>query len=371
MAEFQCALPTNTECTTFLTRGQTIVAETGLFSAVAVLLLFGKITRNVMRKLRRYPREEWRFFKSPLDVYMLSLLVSDLLQGVGILLDIKWVVEGSVRCGAYCTTQGVLSQMGETGVALATLAIAVHTFFIIFFRKGAKKVLLASIIVCVMWTYVVIFIAASAAGHNKGQDEFYTPTPYWCWVGARFNDDRIAGEYFWLWLTALVSLALYVPLFFCLRGNIAVGEKQWWRIRFRSITPRNATTDPRSNGKDEPRVHKNPAREAFFMLLYPFCYVVLVLPLSIGRWISFVIQARQGLDPNDVTQTIPSAATLGVLSVFGLSGLINVMLLIMTRPGLLLLNEPEIPQASLGPLAFSEIRVPENGGLRSPNIFSQ
>lgn len=64
---------------------------------------------------------------------------------------------------------------------------------------------------------------------------------------------------------------------------------------------------------------------------YPACYVALVLPLSIGRWIQFS------------TSNIPSAVSFTVDAIFGLSGLINVVLIIRTRPGLLLLSD--IPQA--------------------------
>jgi hypothetical protein len=59
---------------------------------------------------------------------------------------------------------------------------------------------------------------------------------------------------------------------------------------------------------------------------------VLVAPLSIGRWIGFTSEARHHQD-------IPSAATFTVISIFGLSGLVNVLLLIWTRPGLLLLSD--------------------------------
>jgi hypothetical protein len=80
--------------------------------------------RNVVRYLRNPPEGGWRFFRSPLDVYMvshlpdlglwtslpptpqLSLLTSDLVQGLGKMLDVKWLNDGIVQCGTYCTTQG-------------------------------------------------------------------------------------------------------------------------------------------------------------------------------------------------------------------------------------------------------------------------
>jgi len=50
---------------------------------------------------------------------------------------------------------------------------------------------------------------------------------------------------------------------------------------------------------------------------YPACYIVLVLPISIRRWIGF--------------DSYPSAATFFGTSLFGLSGLVNVVLLLVTR----------------------------------------
>ena len=69
----------------------------------------------------------------------LSLFISDFLQAVGFILSLKWVVKGEVYCSQFCTAQGEISgafpllgpkislcvgaiqQLGETGVAMATL----------------------------------------------------------------------------------------------------------------------------------------------------------------------------------------------------------------------------------------------------------
>jgi hypothetical protein len=41
-----------------------------------------------------------------IDLYMLSLLAADLVQGIGAMLDVHWVRERSVQCGGYCNAQG-------------------------------------------------------------------------------------------------------------------------------------------------------------------------------------------------------------------------------------------------------------------------
>lgn len=68
----------------------------------------------------------------------LSLFIADLIQAVGTVLDIKWINEGKVHIGSFCTAQGmphvhasadwhsswrlgVIQQLGETPVAMNTL----------------------------------------------------------------------------------------------------------------------------------------------------------------------------------------------------------------------------------------------------------
>ena len=73
----------------------------------------------------------------------LSLFAADLLQAIGAALDVKWVHQGFVQVGGFCTAQGMqpyikccyalliltlgaffsgaIQQLGETGVAMSTL----------------------------------------------------------------------------------------------------------------------------------------------------------------------------------------------------------------------------------------------------------
>lgn len=62
---------------------------------------------------------------------------------------------------------------------------------------------------------------------------------------------------------------------------------------------------------------------------YPIAYSVVILPMSIVRWIMFGSLR---------SSSIPSAATLAVVTLFHLSGAVNVLLLVFARPGLLLLR---------------------------------
>lgn len=58
---------------------------------------------------------------------------------------------------------------------------------------------------------------------------------FWCWIGSKYEAERIAGEYFWLWACALISIVLYLILFFRLRGNIDVDPDDWKRVSLTKI----------------------------------------------------------------------------------------------------------------------------------------
>ena len=118
----------------------------------------------------------------------------------------------------------------------------------------------------------------------------------------------------WLWLALFLSFLVYVPLFLWSEGFLAVDAVSWWRFH---ITYRHKLVE----------VHGG-RRRAVAILAYPVIYSLLVCPVSIIRWIGFGLEARG--------QSIPSAATFVSISIFALSGLSNVLLLVTTRPNLLL-----------------------------------
>jgi len=83
-------------------------------------------------------------------------------------------------------------------------------------------------------------------------------------------------------------------------------------------------------------------RPRSWLYSYPLVYSLVVLPLSAARWSQF--SGRH----------VPSAATFFGVSMFNLSGAINVFLLLTVRPELLLLirpdqDDPDEPDIKLAP----------------------
>ncbi|KAJ6629520.1 hypothetical protein B0H10DRAFT_1776278 [Mycena sp. CBHHK59/15] len=305
-----------------LTRGDsiglTITSEAGVISVLAFSSCSpSSLYRNAIRHIRRTGK--CYIVQEPMDVLMLSLFVADLIQAIGAVMDARWVHAGKVEVGAFCTAQGVVQQLGETSVAITTLMITVFTFVGVWWRKGLGATFLAEILVGLAWLFVVLIVAIGNALHRSTHDLYESPTPYWCWIGQGYLGLRIWGEYVWFWITLGFSSFAYLLLFLWARGNITVSETSWWRFSVH----RTSSTE----------VDRGQRRNSYTMIAYPVCYCILVLPLSVVRWIGFV-QDRGGR-----TGHTPPPATFAVISIYGLSGALNVALLLNTRPNSILFGD--------------------------------
>jgi len=87
-----------------------------------VLILLGRVARNFARNVKDPPPGgKWRLIRTHIDAYLLSLLGSEILQGIGAIMNVKWVFEGGAHCSDYCSVQGALKTIGETGVGMNTM----------------------------------------------------------------------------------------------------------------------------------------------------------------------------------------------------------------------------------------------------------
>ncbi|EIN11597.1 hypothetical protein PUNSTDRAFT_124875 [Punctularia strigosozonata HHB-11173 SS5] len=255
---------------------------------------------------------------------MLSLLVLDIIQGLGVMLDVRWIHDGITRPGSYCTAQGIIQQIGETGVAMTTSAISIHTFLVVWFRmdmRARPASWIAPIVIGLIWVFVLAYSLGGAL-HAK---LYEAPDPYWCWIagsGRHYLPDKLVGEYLWIWLTLFLLMTLHIPLWLLVRGYITLRDESPWKPRVHL----------RRNGgmKD---VHLG-------ILAYPVTYSIVTLPLSVVRWITF----RTGIES--------SALTFAIDPIFCLGGFANVLLLLLFRSDLLLFR------------AVKERRIFEPGYMR-------
>ena len=54
---------------------------------------------------------------------------------------------------------------------------------------------------------------------------------YWCWIGSKYDAERLAGEYIWMWIALCASVVMYVPVHFWMKGYLSVDDKNWYKFR--------------------------------------------------------------------------------------------------------------------------------------------
>ncbi|KZV95831.1 hypothetical protein EXIGLDRAFT_460065 [Exidia glandulosa HHB12029] len=243
----------------------------------------------------------------------MSLLVSDAMSSLGGAWSLKWVIDNSARCGSMCDAQAILKTIGDPGTAMATLAITIHTFFMIAFswRPDQRDFRIPFVVVFISWTYRLGFVSGARASALPGKTLF-APSPYWCWISDHYNFERIPATYLWYWLTAGVSIVLYVPLYFVIRRNLDLDRERPWRL-----SVHRAPQLGRVGGS-------STAKLSLKVLLYPAAYLVTIVPNSVMRLIDF-----------NGTGKIPAKRYFLCISLFNLGGLVNVLLLLFTRSNVL------------------------------------
>ncbi|KIY63193.1 hypothetical protein CYLTODRAFT_494102 [Cylindrobasidium torrendii FP15055 ss-10] len=333
--ELQHSLAPASSTVTCLSRGDsiglTVAVEAGFLSLLSVGWVFFLILRNIVR-YTRLMRSKLRFtyiyelVQDPVDIFLLSLFTADFFQALAAVMDVKWIHEGVVRAGPVCTAQGVISTLGETGVAITTLLIAVYTFLLYRTPGGASgkgdraSLIIAGALVALTWAFVTVMIVVGRQISEKSHPEipYFEPSPYWCWIGNHRHNlvYKIIGEYAWMWLNLVGSIVMYSILALSSHGNIQFHDDSWWAMSF-SLKPKAVNGDDSKTKLVLPTVRT--------MLAYPFWYSVTVLPPSVVRWATFV-------NPNVFGESRRGAVSLAAITVFRLSGLINVGLLLRTRP---------------------------------------
>ncbi|KAI6033298.1 hypothetical protein EDC04DRAFT_2213696 [Pisolithus marmoratus] len=261
--------------------------------------------------------------------YFLSLMVSDLIQAVGGLLNIKWIVEAGVYPGPFCTVQGIsasallgirlslhsgfFKQVGDVGVALSTMAITLYTLQV-FVLKWKAPPKLPLLILAIIWLDILVLVVVP----NVAQHDIYGPTGHWCWIDES-TMERIGLDYIWMWLAAALNVISYLFLAFVIKRLALVdGNTSHWRGQEKKRTLHGTGTSAES-----------VATQLFY---YPLVYIIVVLPISAARFSQF-----RG-------HRVPFAVTAFADTLFASSGLFNMILYAVTRPILMPRRPSKGPQ---------------------------
>ncbi|KAK0228900.1 hypothetical protein IW262DRAFT_1456114 [Armillaria fumosa] len=296
--------PTSSSPFDFGTRlGLVFVVEVASLSATAVISLLAFICYSAVTAHSK-GLHSWAV-STHIHYYFVNLLACDLIQAIGGIMDIRWIAEASVTEGPFCTTQGIFKQLGDLGVALSTMSIAIHTFLVLVFKCYSQPKV-APLVVALIWTFLGLVIGVSLAVHHR--ERYYGNTHYWCWITPEYRIEQIALEYGWVWFAASVNIMCYAMIALVLKGILLVDG---FKIRLRR---RSDTSGVNSDFDGKIGMSHSVQRSnaiAMQMLFYPAVYLVAIFPMSLVRWLSF-------FDVN-----VPFIATAFASILFSSSGILN------------------------------------------------
>ncbi|EPQ57650.1 hypothetical protein GLOTRDRAFT_137912 [Gloeophyllum trabeum ATCC 11539] len=308
--------------------GIVILIAASAISCVAVLGLLSAISLSAFNT--RTSASPHLFVRTHVAAYFMSLMVSDLMQVVGSIMNAKWVHEMAVTYEHFCTIQACIKQAADIGLALWSLIIAVHTFNVLFLRLEVPRVALYVTIVG-GWSTVAALVIAGPATSSNQDGPFYGISGYWCWITDLYATKRFVLDYMIMFISALLSFVLYALIFLRLRGILIVEGRH---ISFRV---RPALSGSLGNRMNESYVASVTRR----MLLYPIAYTIIILPIAVVRFVEWS------------GHNVSFSLTIACDTVYLFSGAINAILFSTTRRIL-------PPRSVLGKLAISKPHLIES-----------
>ncbi|KAF9050156.1 hypothetical protein BJ165DRAFT_1525431 [Panaeolus papilionaceus] len=287
----------------------TIQAATLSTVSVTSILAF-IVLKWIRRRWHVFRNRGWRNDTDATDSSLfVNLMVADLIQAIAIFPNVKWMLDSKITTGSLCTIQAVLKQIGIVGVSLTSLMIGIHTFVVLVLRWRVSR-LASALMVFMIWACVGIIIGVPNIVHRN--EMYYGRAGYWCWIQEDFPTERIVAEYLWVWISGFSMILLYGAMFLVVRKWFIIDNGIHWHKSY------NAPVKVPERGTEEDRKTKI----ANSLLYYPLVYIICVIPNSACRWATF-----QGAN-------VPYQLTLAANSIYNLSGTINLLLFLVTRPQL-------------------------------------
>jgi hypothetical protein len=266
-----------------LSTGLIVVGACGLLSFLATLSLLSFVA---------YRFATWRDHYTTFIGYnqyvllFLNLAFADLCQAAAFLISFYWIAKDAILAPtSACTAQGFLLHLGDVSSAFFVLAIAIHTYWTAVMSRRVPYRIFGCILV-ILWLGVIFLTVLGLAIHK---DLYFVRAGAWCWISNDYEPERLGLHYFWLFLSEFGLIVLYLVTFVQLRQKT---HSLFSEDRAAGVSVTNQKSIDAVN------------RITTLMMLYPFVYVVLTLPLSAARMWSM---ARGGQSPSNVTNCVTGA----------------------------------------------------------------
>ncbi|KAJ6066346.1 hypothetical protein N7444_000099 [Penicillium canescens] len=285
-------------------------SDRSLFIAMGVIALFSLGSTLSLVSFLTYRFIYWqRYYKHSLAqnqyvVLIYNLLLVDLQQAIAFLISLYWVSRGGIRFGEpACYLQGWWIQTGDPGSGLFVLSIALHMVAVVLRGRQLPFNIFVYLVIG-LWIFILVlgFIPVGL----YGSEAFVISEANWCWLSPEHENERLWGHYIWIFFSEFGTIVLYAIMFFYLRRRMTQAKM----LR---------------RGQQESLHRLN--RVVIYMVIYPFVYLILSLPLAAGR------MATARGDP-------PSKTYFGIAgSLMALSGVMDVIVYTLTRRHLLIDTE--------------------------------
>ncbi|KLJ05741.1 hypothetical protein EMPG_10831 [Blastomyces silverae] len=204
------------------------------------------------RYYTRYPG------RNQLIILVFNLLIADLHQASANMVSPHWLLRDEISIHSRaCFAQGLLINFGDVASGMFVLAIAIHTFTNVVWRKTLSHAVFVGCVVG-LWIFCLLVTALAPALHGR---RVFAPTGAWCWIDREYGDERLYLHYFWIFVTEIGIIIIYPTLFFIVRHRLK------WSKEFRG------------NGSRRPKFNK----VLKIMIIYPIAYIVISLPIAAGR----------------------------------------------------------------------------------------
>ncbi|EIN08781.1 hypothetical protein PUNSTDRAFT_143499 [Punctularia strigosozonata HHB-11173 SS5] len=255
--------------------GLAIIGVAGLCSAICSFSLL-----SYLLFINGHYPSSWRIQRSPLATgirefcanamgrYLMSLMVSDFIQGTAFAANVRWAQRRGVVQDSVCKFQGILSQVGDMGIPLWSLVIAVHTFCLLYMkRKPAPWI--AIVVLPVVWAFDIAMPLIGTIGleGRLKRGSFWGPSGAWCWVADNYRFYRIAFFYAWVFLTLSFSVIIYTLIY----------------LKFTGIFHGTPIRSVPSSVSEQTIITHRMVKIARRLMWYPIMYMVIVVPVTICR----------------------------------------------------------------------------------------
>ncbi|RAR10875.1 G protein-coupled receptor [Stemphylium lycopersici] len=116
-----------------------------------------------------------------------------------------------------------------------------------------------------IWFFALFLTVLGPALYHE---RYFARAAGWCWVSHAYQDERLWLHYLWIFIVEFGTIIIYAHIFFHLRGRI------------RGIMANDTS---------------KLTRATKFMIMYPAVYVILTLPIAVGRMVAMTGQTMPDL----------------------------------------------------------------------------